>query len=232
MEDHNQINQFCNYFLKQINIIESLSNLLYQKLLYASMLDTLGRARYPEGNNRQRIVSFIDNYSGWSDKNRISLVQLSFHLDHVLEKTERNDSKLYKFVHERLSSWKSGSIYYPNTDPLINEISKMALEKEENSVKLARYAELFYTYRNKMVHEFREPGYGIEMSNNGSTPYYHSYINGHWQLVFPVEFFKALCKKCLDGLKKCLLKENVNPYDQYEFSDMWTDPQKLKKKKN
>ena len=78
-----------------------------------------------------------------------------------------------------------------------------------------------------MIHEFREPGYGMELSNDESTPYYHSYQDKPWQLVFPVGIFQKVCEGCLANLKKFLLERNTNPYESYEFGDMWIEKDKL-----
>ena len=164
---------------------------------------------------------------------RVSLIHLSFHLDCVLGKSQKAHSKLYSFAEQENAKLAKGRIYRGcDIDPFFDYIKGEAKQNEERALKFARYDELFFEYRHKLVHEFREPGHGIEMSQDGSSPYYHSYINRPWQLVFPVGFFKRLVKDCLSGLEKYLLENDINPYenDIYEFGDMWIPKNTLIKK--
>lgn len=117
-------------------------------------------------------------------------------------------------------------------DPYYNQLDKEATPKEKKVLKLARYVNLFYAYRNEMVHGFKEPAHAMEMSNDNSSPYYHGTINGPWELVFPAIFFQLLCSEALNGLKEYLEKTDTNPYDQYEFGDMWVKKSKLDKLMN
>ena len=89
---------------------------------------------------------------------------------------------------------------------------------------------MLYAYRNRLVHNFRESGYPIELPSDGSEPYYMGYMNAPCQLVFPVGLFKDLCTQCLNGLKRYLEKNDINPYDNYNFGEMWIEEGKLTKK--
>jgi hypothetical protein len=46
-------------------------------------------------------------------------------------------------------------------------------------------------------------------------------INAPWQLVFPVDFFAAICKQAAGGLRTYLLKHKVDPYTRFEFGSLW-----------
>lgn len=227
MSNKEEIEQFINYFVKEIEEIKCLKNIIAQKVLYTSIIDTLGRVRFPKGDNRKRIVQFVSQFSDWEDKMRVSLPQLDLMLNHILSEQEKESSKLFQFVREKLSSWQEGHFYRSDVDAQFNELIKIAIFKEKEAVHYATYLELFFAYRHKMVHEFREPGYGMEMSSDGSTPYYHSYIDKPWQLVFPVGIFQNICINCLENLKKFLIERNQNPYDSFEFGDMWIERDKL-----
>ena len=70
---------------------------------------------------------------------------------------------------------------------------------ERKAIEATRYAALFYTYRNHLVHEFREPGYGIERDDDFAAPYYHSMTScdrgsseNSWELVFPCRLSRPL----------------------------------------
>jgi len=227
MSNKEEIDLFINYFIKEIEEIKSLKSIIAQKVLYTSIIDTLGRIRFPKGNNQKRIVQFISQFSDWGDKTRVSLPQLDLMLNYILSDKEKEVSKLFQLVREKLSGWQEGHIYRSDSDVEFNEVIKMAALKERKAVHYATYLELFFAYRHKMVHEFREPGYGIEMSSDGNTPYYHSYTDKPWQLVFPVGVFENICINCLGNLKKFLIERNQNPYDSFEFGDMWIEKDKL-----
>jgi hypothetical protein len=104
---------------------------------------------------------------------------------------------------------------------MLHEAYTIAAQDETSFVADARYVALFYTYRNHLVHEFRMPGYGMEMSNDPSTPYYHGYQGKPWQLAFPTPFFAQLCLGCLAGVERYLKAERQNPYDSYTFGSLW-----------
>jgi hypothetical protein len=87
-------------------------------------------------------------------------------------------------------------------------------------VESCRYPELFYTFRNNLIHEFREPGYGMEMSND-KKPFYLSMMDSPWQLVFPVNFFATICRQAVERLRDHLLKHKINPYTRFEFGSVW-----------
>jgi len=227
MSNKEEIEQFSNYFVKEIEEIKSLKNVIAQKVLYTSIIDTLGRVRFPKGDNRKRIVKFVDQFSDWADKTRVSLPQLDLMLNYILSDQEKESSQLLQHVREKLSSWQDGRIYRSDVDVEFNEIVKLSNPKERKVVHYAMYLELFFAYRHKMVHEFREPGYGMEMSSDGSVPYYHSYTSKSWQLVFPVGIFQNICLRCLENLKKFLIEQDQNPYNSFEFGDMWIERDKL-----
>lgn len=164
---------------------------------------------------------------------RVSIPQLLFNLDHALEDKEKSTSRLYEHVQQKTNEMISGHFYRGHeVDPHYNDVVSYATAKEKKKLKLARYAELFYTFRNAVVHGFNEPGHCFEMSDDGTNPYYHSELNGPWQLCFPVDYFKGLCSDGLNNLKAYLESEDINPYDSYDFSDMWTNPEKLFAKEN
>jgi len=160
----------------------------------------------------------IDTCSNWEDKDRVSLQQLLLNLN----ETGYCSGHLYEETRNQVNSWTEGAIIRPSEDPFFNQIIGLANPDEKPLVMKARYSELFYTYRNCLVHEFREPGYGIEMSVDPSTPYYHGMTNSPWQLVFPLPFIKELCLTCLNGLREYLITNEVNPYDSYGFGSMWS----------
>lgn len=188
------------------------------------MFDTWGRARFPNiRKNRERFVRLIKECADWPDCKRVSLPQLSLSIS--IRAT--GDSQLSREVETRLQSWQYGCIYRLNeVDPEIDEV--ISLTRNEDEQRLVRNVEhtiLLYTYRNHLVHEFREPGYGMEISNNNVSPYYHGMSNlkgsNSWELVYPIGFFMNTARSILGNLKRYLQSDNLDPYSFYEFGTIW-----------
>ena len=229
MKIKDDIAKFIEYFQEAITDVSKVDNRLYKKILFACMLDALAIARFPKHNVDERIKSLLLNCTTCTDLNRVSLVQASLHLDHVLSVKEKADSHVFKTILKEISKMRSGHVYKgSDVDPYYSQLEKLATEKEKSILKLSRYVDLFYAYRNEMVHGFKVPGYPFE-KNTDDVPYYHGLIGEPWQLVFPVPFFQYLCEEAIKGLKKYLKDNNINPYDQYEFGHMWIKSKKLLK---
>jgi len=211
------IERFTSHFAGQIQKIEAVSELPYRKMLYSAALDPLARAAYGNRGHRDRVVQLIDDLTSWPAKNLVSPPQLSL----ALRERKRTRYRLFRNVAQRLAQWPPGHVLKISASPSLSELQPFAATEERTTLKKCRYAELFYTYRNNLVHEFREPGYGIEMATDGNQPYYHSEIGGPWQLVFPVGFFTWLFDDALRNLQAYLTAHDRNPYEQFEFGSLW-----------
>ena len=216
------INKYCSYFEGQLERIRSMENTFYQKILLVVMFDTWARARYPNvKNNKNRFVSLIRECADWPESERVSLPQLS-----LSQQGSFGTSKLAKEVGRRFSQWQYGRINRLNMDPLPNELEPFVITDEERQlIKRSQHAVLFYTYRNHLVHEFRMPGYGMEISDESSTPYYHGMttVGGHetWELVYPIGFFNNMANCLLCNLRIHLVTNGINPYSLYKFGSVW-----------
>ena len=212
------ITQFIEYFRGHIADLDAVLPLLYRKILYATALDPLARAAFgATDNHRKRIIRLVDELIDWNDKHRLSLPQLAL----VLEEQNHTSGQLYQDVQQRLSHWVPGTVLRLTVSPSLSEMEPLADRAETSLLAATRYAELFYTYRNNLIHEFREPGYGIEMSTDKDQPYYTCMIDGPWQLVFPVGFFARLYQQALSGLESFLVRTDLDPYSQFEFGSLW-----------
>ena len=140
-------------------------------------------------------------------------------------KERKSESDLSHYITKNIVSLKEGRIYRPDIDQEITEVEQrtgIINEGEKQLLQKCRYSELFYQYRCRLIHEFREPAYPIEYNETDTVPYYHSFIGEvGWQLVFPTGFFQTLCKNCLDRLKQELITNNINPFTRYEFGNLW-----------
>jgi hypothetical protein len=215
--------KFISYFDKQLKGIESVPTRQNRKILYSCLLDTIAHARFSDSRNRVKFIQFLKECCDWTDADRVSAPQLLL----ALKRKNQEKGKLYAHLSSIVDSWEKGHIIRPERDPTLSELGAIAVEGEKKFLEEKVYSELFYSYRNHLVHNFREPGYGMEMSNDGATPYYHSMselgeadqIN--WQLVFPVEFFHRLCTKGLANLEVYLKDNKIDPYALYPFGDEW-----------
>lgn len=220
MNTKEEIDRYCSYFTEKLREISVIDNILFKKILFVTMLDTLARGAFPIiTSNRKRFVEFIDKFADWQDKDRISLPQLSFLLE------SETCSLLRKEVLERLETWKQGREIRLSDDAECDELLSFASNDEVDSVKKARHSALLYIYRNRLVHEFRKPGYGIEHEGD-EWPYYHSLTDSKtnsetWELVYPSQFFVHIIESSLGNLTNYLLKGGINPYDSYDFSSIW-----------
>lgn len=104
------------------------------------------------------------------------------------------------------------------------ELLPLAQANEAKLIAECQYFELFYTYRNCLVHEFREPGYGWDVSGAGVQPFYMSYLGreGQWERTFPTRFFQRLLDSTIEGVRDHLLREKIDPYTRFEFGSMWS----------
>ncbi|MFC7519047.1 hypothetical protein ACFQUU_29015 [Herbaspirillum sp. GCM10030257] len=217
------IDKFVDYFHEQGLKIDQVNSLLYRKVLYATALDPVARAAFGnEETHRNRVCRVLAELAGWPYADRVSLPQLCM----ALLEGDLESSPLYANARGRLNHWPSGHVLTVNGSPKLSELSHLATDKRSTEILYScQYVPLFYTYRNNLVHEFREPGYGMEMSSDGSQPYYHSMSNPEgddsWELVFPVGFFSKIYSGALKGLKEYLLKADVDPYDRFNFGSRW-----------
>jgi len=234
-EVQKQIERFISYFQNKYEIIKETefeaNDELFKKVLYIGIIDAISKTVFPRKGNRIRFVLFIEIFSGWKNCDRISLP----HLVRLLEFTpEPEYSKLREFAFSAYEQWLSGDIIGLETDPKYKEIIKYWPKGKDNTepiegVKLEslKHANLLYTYRNSLIHELRNLGYGQEELSLGKEPSYHSMTmedgKDTWQLVYPLGFFENICETCVKNLKKYLIKNNINPYNSFKFGSYWKE---------
>lgn len=217
------IERFSEYFREQVALINQLADSLHSRILWVTLFDALSRAGSPHlaNKNRERILKFLETFAQWKHCSRVSLPQAKLNL----EESQLTQGKLYNFVIGELSKWSKGTIYGPTDDPEFNSVVSIAYcDCERKILKHCRYKELFYSYRNHLVHGFRPPGHAIEDLSSRQEPFYHSSDNGpimEWELVFPKGLFSELCLSGIDQLVRVLDEENRSPYEAYDFSARW-----------
>jgi len=229
------IEKFISYFQFKFQIIRDTefkaNDELFKKILYIGIIDALSKTIYPRKGNRERFVSFLENFSDWKHCSRISLP----HLVRLLEFIPAPEySKIREFAFPAYGQWPPGEIISLEKDPEFKEVKKYWPKGQENiesigGVKISslKHIYLFYTYRNSIVHELRNPGYGVEELSLEKEPSYHSMTmedgKDTWQLVYPLGFFEIICETCLKSLKKYLIINNINPYNSFNFGSYWKE---------
>lgn len=216
---------FTGHFSSVLDRIEKLESPLFQKILTIGILDTFGRAAFPgiKGNHK-RFIAFIETCSGWADRDVVSAQQLSLKLESVGIST----GNLHRLADSTVRSWDDGSFVEPKDDLSLSQTMQACTQKqEEKCVQESTYKELFYEFRNHLVHEFREPGYGFDFAKHGvpmkgrDFPYYHGLVGEPWQFVFPDAFFKKLSRDSHAGLRDFLIQNGIDPYESIPPGSLW-----------
>jgi hypothetical protein len=223
MSVQQDIDLFFEWIQEQKKEIDKLPE-RFRRILLLSLLDLLSRCAFPkEKNNRKRFVDLIDCNSEWKHKDHISLPQLRYRL---LNTKAEECQELINEVERRMNLWPYGRILRPEeADPLLSDLDRFKQGECEKLIELTRYASLLWTMRNFVVHEFRTPGQGWEISKDNSTPYYHGQLNEEskhsWELYIPSEVISKIVLSCSDNLKKEFKQNLINPYDSFDFGSSW-----------
>lgn len=235
------IERFTHYFEEEIKRATKISiegeqhpATLHKKLVFAAILDSLSKCIFPKKGNRDRIISFLIEFSEWEDHNRVSLP----HLFQLLTKNpEPAFSRLRNFTTTKLNEWGDGELVELSRDPKISEIrgywpNEKDYKKPLNgvSIEFLQHSHLFYSYRNALIHEFRHPGYGMEIKHD-EHPFYmgFSHLNDQeeekdtWELVYPYGFFEKIARTSFSNMKNYLIENNINPYSSYTFGSYWLE---------
>lgn len=213
------IRQYYEYFKQELEKVDSDGECLHSRILLVTMIDALSRAAHPHlaKKNHDRIVKFIENCVQWCDRDRVSLPQIMYRL----EEANLINGALYNYVSLTVDTWQESIIHDPNIDPLFDSvINKAQCDCERKIINSSKYKELFYSHRNYLVHEYRNPGNGFSGLSQSRGAYYHQY-DERWELVFPVSLFSSFCHDGLSELKKKLMAEGRDPYEAYEFGLKW-----------
>jgi len=239
MDIDDRISTFIGYFKSELTMIDNIpasgSSKKFSKALYVSVIDALSRCVFPHRNqSRKRFVSFLMRFSSWREGYNVSMPHLAQLLrmnpDPIFEKLRRTIFNAYEssVVHR-------SQIVGIDTDPTYEDIKKnWPVQKECRipiegvTLEYLQHFDLLYAYRNSLVHELREPGYGMEIDDDEDYPYYHSMtmIGGGKEdkrivLVYPVTFFRKITSTCLANLESYLKDNKLDPYAYYKFGTYW-----------
>lgn len=246
-----KIERFDRYVKELISVAINEINLQHEKhhakLLLVCILDLLSKSYSPNINrNRKRFVTLINDCSSWKEKNYFNLLHLShfFSQEHIrqqypetsevlLQKTKVNlpttQNKLRTLIHLEvdISKDEMDTLWVKDSNNQFISIDELLPFKFEN-------INLLWVYRNVLVHEYRSPGTNVEFNNiNETEPYYceisrvtnfnesgFDFIN-HWELVFPIGFFKRLCFETLENVCNFHRENNTSPFTSYSSGTYW-----------
>lgn len=223
---------FNNLLNSIIDVNFKVSDDISKSILLCSLIDTLSSIRYSKLPNRERFISFIDDFSGWSNVNRISLVQLHYF---IKDENDKNYEPIKTFLKVKMSKMRSGTIYLTDFDDYLHNLNYLKVIEEQ--INCFSYANLLYKFRNYLIHEFRTPGLGSNFIKSDAIHYYSlteitgKGMNHSWELVFPVNYLYRLVSDCIKNIKEYCLINKINPYDYYEFDSRWLKNSEVKKKK-
>lgn len=220
------VEKFCSYFHDRINEIVDLNNPLYQKILIIILMDTLSLvwSKGIENRNKLRFMKLIRQCIKWEHSDRIS-IPMTFY--RIRQANLRINEPLKLKIRALFNQFQNGRIVRLDIDPFYHEIQHLVQSQEESKLlKNSCHAELLYTYRNNLIHEFRKPGHGMEFSDDNESPYYHQMTDldieeNTWELVYPTNFIINLSKVALNSIKAFLTTNKLDPYSFYQFGSPW-----------
>ena len=223
MTINEKIDRYCSYFDEELNRINSLQSRLHSKTLLMVILDTLARVRNPIiDSNRERFLRLITECADWADGERVSLYQLSL--------VPSLSGPLHHKAIQSVANWPFMRSQHLEADPFISELLHLAdNDIQKKAIMEAKHINLLYTYRNHLIHEFREPGHASETDHKKHAPYYlccdmnqqEKVDKNTWELVYPLGFFIKLVRSSLITVRKHLQDNTLDPYSFYDFGTMW-----------
>jgi len=235
----NHITKYIEHFRSEHKKLLCLEHRLHCKLLVVAMLSALAEGRYPRvDRDKAKFVKLIETYADWPDATSVSVHQLEMQIKKLRSAKAPGLSKNFvNGLSHRQENWQHsrdrGEISPHSIDPKPESILPETPSQEEKQlVESMKHASLLYQYRCKLVHEFREPGYGMEFDQGDEKPYYLPMKDSKGaslptELVYPTQWFLDLPLPILNGLKTYYNTTNKNPYDSYAFGSPW-----YKKKSN
>lgn len=227
-----ETDNFLGFFQNRLQEIRNLdckdATGLFRKIIYSGLLDALSKTTaHPQKGNRERIVDFVHRFCNWPTCEKVSLP----HLLRMLEKVpDPAFSDLRQYAFALFNQWEEGRIIYLNEDPDFQEVKKywpkdIPKPLEDVQIEFLQHVNLFYRYRNSLVHELRQPGYGMEFTGD-SEPLYHSMTDNDtkqmtWELVYPLKFYDNLCDTAIKNLRDFYINDRIDPYSCYKFGTYW-----------
>lgn len=228
-----KIKLFLGHFERKLDRLDDYvfeeQDRLFKKNIIVSIIDALARTTSIENStNRQRFTGIVEKFGNWSNHTRVSTPHLSYFL---IRLREPSFEAARKFVFDRISSHSDGRLVHLADDPELSEVAKLwpvsVDQRLLGELRLTSFTHLnlFYLYRNSLIHELREPGYGMEFSDSDTEPFYHGMTTDNDQqtleLVYPLNFYFRIVRNVLKNLHSYLATNQIDPYECYKFGSSW-----------
>ena len=236
-----RIERFYSYFLSHISAVSKLEGpdhvFHYRRILFVSILDALSKVPVPRRESQNRMVSFIREFSGWQESEKVSLPHL---LKRLSLSPEPQFESLRTHARELFRSWQPGDVIGLDRDPSFEEIQSLWPREQDRPVPIEgktledlQHGRLFYNHRNSLVHEFRMPGLlSFAPSWTRERPYYSVLLldDGNleqreisWALQYPASFYEAITTHSLEALRACLQKNSLDPISFFKSGPYWIE---------
>jgi hypothetical protein len=141
-------------------------------------------------------------------------------------------SQLREYAFKLFDEWGEGKIITLDKDPDFKDVKNLRPKDipkplADIQIEFLQHSSLFYRYRNSLVHELREPCYGMEFKVD-NEPFYHSMSHIEtdtetWELVYPLGFYNHICETAISNLEQYYLKERIDPYNCYTSGTYWIE---------
>ncbi|MGO3423307.1 MAG: hypothetical protein ACTIMZ_12760 [Pseudoalteromonas distincta] len=246
-----KVDRFKEYYLGLIKTAECEQNItnqkVHSKILSCSIFDAISKSIFPEiSSNCQRFTALVRLCENWPESQKVSLL----HLVRLLEITPNlpsstNELKIYATQQFESKFPNSNSIMSNNkaisSDVEIEAILELWPTQNGKPIKIGKvlphqlkHEYLLWLYRNSVVHEYRNPGRGVELGLY--VPEYAFYqematvskidekefkFTSLWELVYPYRFFINLCKEALDVVSLLHNKNKTSPFQAYSEGTFW-----------
>lgn len=226
-EINDNIATFCEWFKQKLDEIGSVDERLFKKILYVSWLDALAKSVYPK--KEKRLTGFVQKFCDWPEHDKVSLLHLHRHL-HLNPDPQFETLRIE--INQQYNGWQSGNeifISISNDPDFATIAAKWPKGADQSPISNMKHLELFYQYRNALVHELKPPGHGLfSPEENNDNPFYYPLSSESskeiiWNLAYPVNFFQRLCCTSLLKLKKYLVDNQIDPYNSYTSGPFWLD---------
>lgn len=212
----NDIAIYIGHFKRENSKLGQVAERLHRKMLAVTMLGALAEGRYPTvKGDGDKFTQLIEHHSGWAYSRSISASMLA-------KSIATRGTIVSGALTSALSNyWQVGRLENITrgltVDPTEADIlPRNATDAERKLVRSFRHSSLLYTYRCKLVHEFRVPGHPHEFTDSDDEPIYR-----HDELVYPTNWLLELIPPILVSLETHYLQSATNPYDSYNFGSPW-----------
>lgn len=220
------IDSFFGYFRQELRSLESFERVQYRKILICVFLDTLAKAVFSDvQKNSERFTRFLTSFSSWPHWRRVAAFQLLYRLQHRGAVRGELYVRVARVVHEH----PPYSVIRAEHEPELRELLQYASSPEEkNFVEQSTYVRLFYSLRNYLVHEGREPGGAYEFGRDIEPMYMNltrlneaGQFTDSKELLFPYAFMRRVIDECIERSYAHFSGLSVDPRSGFSMSSVW-----------